>query len=301
MNVLKGGDRKPPRIVIYGAPKVGKTKFAAGAPLPIFVTTEDGASSLSVDQFPVARTWQEFMGNLVDVSDGKHEYRTLVVDTLNGAANLCAEYICKTQFKGDWGPNGFLSYGRGWASASDEFKQILTPLEMAREHGMMVILIGHTGVHSVKNPVEGDYDRYALGIDRKLWARIHPWADIIMRADYDYVVQQKEGLAGRGRAIGDSKRVLRCEGSAAEDAGCRVGYELPPVLPLDWAAFELALGGTESIADEVKNRWGLLSEQEQAGTLKFLGVRALEEITRANQKKVLEVVERLRKRETKNG
>jgi hypothetical protein len=164
---------------------------------------------------------------------------------------------------------------------------------------MMVVLIGHTGVHSVKNPVEGDYDRYAMGIDRKLWARIHPWADIIMRADYDYVVQQKDGTA-RGRAVGDSKRVLRCEGSAAEDAGCRVGYELPPILPLDWAAFEIALGGVDSVASEVTRRWDLLTEAEQQATLKFLNVRTIGDLAKANQKKVLEVVERLRKKES-NG
>lgn len=293
--MLKGGDRKPPRIVIYGAPKVGKTKFASGAPFPIFVTTEDGASALAVDQFPIATKWSEFLSNLSEVAEGKHEYRSLVVDTLNGAANLCAEYICATQFKGDWGPNGFLSYGRGWASASDEFKRILTPLEVARDRGMLVILIGHTGVHSVKNPVEGDYDRYALGIDRKLWARIHPWADIIMRADYDYVVQAKDGTA-RGRAIGDSRRVLRCEGSAAEDAGCRIGYELPPILPLEWSAFELALGGLDSVANMIREKWGLLTDDEQRSALKYMGVTSLENIAKANQKKVIEIAERLKKK-----
>lgn len=292
MKLVGGGDRKPPRIVVYGAPKVGKTKFASGAPSPVFVTTEDGASAVPVKQFQVATSWAELLENLIEVAKEKHDFATLVLDTLNGAANLCAEFVCKDQFKGDWGPNGFLSYGRGWAATSDEFKTILAPLEAARARGMMVILIGHTGVHSVKNPVEGDYDRYAVGIDKKLWARIHPWADIIMRADYDYVVHDKDGT-GRGRVIGDSKRFLRCHGSAAEDAGCRAGYELPPVLPLEWQAFELALNGA-SLSDEMGSRWHLLTEDAQAKTLKFLGIRSLADVQSANQKKVLEVITKLK-------
>jgi ABC-type iron transport system FetAB ATPase subunit len=37
---------KPPRIAIYGPPGIGKTTFAAGAPNPVFILTEDGLGDL---------------------------------------------------------------------------------------------------------------------------------------------------------------------------------------------------------------------------------------------------------------
>ena len=33
---------KPPRILVHGVHGVGKTTFAAGAPDPVFIVTEDG-------------------------------------------------------------------------------------------------------------------------------------------------------------------------------------------------------------------------------------------------------------------
>ena len=44
--------RKPPRILIHGVAGVGKTTFAAGAPAPVFICTEDGLGTLDATQFP---------------------------------------------------------------------------------------------------------------------------------------------------------------------------------------------------------------------------------------------------------
>jgi hypothetical protein len=38
----------PPRLVLYGTAKVGKSTFAAGATRPVFLPTEDGLGTLDV-------------------------------------------------------------------------------------------------------------------------------------------------------------------------------------------------------------------------------------------------------------
>ena len=43
---------KPPRVLAYGPPGVGKTTFAASAPSPIFIQTEDGADVVGAARFP---------------------------------------------------------------------------------------------------------------------------------------------------------------------------------------------------------------------------------------------------------
>ena len=60
---------KPPRILIHGVHGVGKTTFAADAPNPVFIVTEDGLGTLQVDHFPLAKTFDEVMDRRLGVMD----------------------------------------------------------------------------------------------------------------------------------------------------------------------------------------------------------------------------------------
>ena len=44
-NLVRRKSDKPPRIVIYGVPGIGKTSLAAEFPDPIFIQTEEGAGN----------------------------------------------------------------------------------------------------------------------------------------------------------------------------------------------------------------------------------------------------------------
>ena len=69
---------KPPRILIHGVHGVGKTTFAAGAPEPVFILTEDGLGTLDVPHFPLARTFDEVMQALAALYTEEHSFGTLV-------------------------------------------------------------------------------------------------------------------------------------------------------------------------------------------------------------------------------
>ena len=267
--IKKGGEKRPPRIVLYGAPGIGKSSFAAAMPDPVFVTTEDGIDAITVDQFDRAETWAEFLGNVQKIVTDINGYKTLVIDTLNGASDLAAAHVCATQFAGNWGEKGFGSFGKGWAATSEEMRKLLPMLDTARTQGMTIVILAHTGVVSVKNPIDGDFDRFAPSCNKNVWARFSAWADIIMRADYEYTVLDKK--LNKGRAVCTSTRILRCAGSIVEDVKQRVGYELPDILPLSYEAFAAALGQTGDTLPAVKSLWGLLSQEEQTKTLAYLG------------------------------
>jgi hypothetical protein len=139
---------------------------------------------------------------------------------------------------------------------------------------MTVLLLAHTGVANVKNPIEGDFQKYQADMDKRVWAVVSGWADVILRADFDFVVS-REGKRP-GRAIGDSTRILRTTGSAAEDAGCRVGYELPTEpIPMSWAELERHLGSDPKTLAEVQRLWEVLSPSESAKAMAWLGVQKL--------------------------
>jgi hypothetical protein len=287
------GKLKPPRIIIYGPPKIGKSTLGADAPAPIFVTTEDGADGLeSLPQFPRAETWAALMGSVRKVADEKHDYKTVVIDTINGAAELCAMHVCATKFKGDWGPAGFGSFGQGLAATSVEMRELLPLLDKCRARGMTVLLLAHAGVSTVRDPVLGDYQKWAPDLDRRIWARVSAWVDVILRADYEVAIT--EGRDGKRAVHSDSTRVLIASGSAAEEAGARVGYELPERMPLAWSSIAEAIG-KESKNVALLARLSTMKSEDQTKACNYLGIASIDEIKKADKAKVAVLLNKLSK------
>jgi hypothetical protein len=50
--------------MIYGAEGVGKSSFAALAPSPIFIQTEDGLGEIDTSRFPLCKTFDEVIQQL---------------------------------------------------------------------------------------------------------------------------------------------------------------------------------------------------------------------------------------------
>jgi hypothetical protein len=285
------GTRKPARVILYGPAKIGKTSWASQFPKPIFITTEDGAEGLAVDSYEPAESWTEILNRATSVASGDHDYKTVVLDTLNGAAELAAQHVCQTLFNGDWGPKGFAAFGQGVGATSEEMRRLLPILDQCRKYGMTVVLLAHTGLMSVKNPVEGDYQKWAPEMDRRIWARFAKWSDMIGRADYEYLVMKRDGAKEMpGRVKGTSARIVHWTGSAAEDAGTRAGFEMPGTTLLSYQAFADGLGKSESLVDEVKAMWSLLTAEQASKALAWLGGS----IDNADPKRLPEMLNRLR-------
>jgi hypothetical protein len=288
------GERKPPRFVIYGAPKVGKSTLAADMPEPLFIPTEDGIDGLSVARTPRPSTWSELLSTVKDVVSEKHTFQSLVLDTVTGAADLCAQHVCKEIFGGQWGDKGFGSYGKGWAATSEEFRALLALLDQVRAKGMIIMLLAHTGVLSVKNPDGSDYTKWSIEADRKIVARITAWADIIGRADFQHSITKERGES-RGKVVSTDTRIISFSGSMAADGGARVGYELPPELPLSWSAIAEHLGRKSDVADEVRKLWHLLPADRSAKVLSYLGIKSLADIEQAPAQKAATTLNQLQK------
>ena len=152
---------------------------------------------------------------------------------------------------------------------------------------MLVLMLAHSGLHNVKHPKEDDYQMYAPAMDKRLWQVFSRNCDVIMRADYEYVVSEKEG-SSRKRASTGNTRILYCSGSAAEEGKSRAGYELPESMEFDYHVFAKNLGKTDALVARVKELMvALLTKEEQTAAMKFAGCKKLVDAPATKLKQLL--------------
>lgn len=229
LQVIKGRVIKPRRIVLYGVAGIGKNTWAAGAPDPLFIQTEDGSDDIGVDRLPVCRTLADLQAHLRMVLLEDHQYRTLVMDSLDQSETLIHSIVAAGSGKSTVGDIGF---GRGYEEAVADVRKILFVLDKIREvRGMTVILIGHAKIERFEDPGNEAYDRYSLQMHRKAAAEVMHWADEVLFANYKTFVRKTEqGFRERNVAAGTGERFLFTREMPAYYAKNRL--DLPPELPM---------------------------------------------------------------------
>ena len=156
--VRTGREAQPPRIMIYGSEGVGKSTFAASAPKPIFIQTEDGLGEIDCAKFPLVGSFDEMMAQLAAIRDEEHEYQTLVIDSLDWLERIiwdrvCADYGVKCIEKADGG------YGKGYTHALTYWRQVVKILnEIRSKRSMAIILVAHAKVERFEDPEHPAYD-----------------------------------------------------------------------------------------------------------------------------------------------
>ena len=94
-NIQTGRENKPPRIMVYGQEGVGKSTLGASAPDPIFIQTEDGLGEIDTCKFPLAGSLSDVLAELTALRDEEHNFRTVVIDSLDWLERLIFDEVCK--------------------------------------------------------------------------------------------------------------------------------------------------------------------------------------------------------------
>ena len=82
-------------MIIYGEAGIGKTTFATSAPAPIVIQTEDGLGVLDAPRFPLATTFDDVLESLQVLATENHEFKSVVVDSLDWLEPLIWQATCK--------------------------------------------------------------------------------------------------------------------------------------------------------------------------------------------------------------
>ena len=227
----------PPRIVIYGTPGIGKSSFAASAPNPIFLRTEDGAIALDVPTLPLIRTLGGGAG-LMDafelLATQQHSFQTVVLDSADWMEN-----ILKEQVAFDYGLKSYdsnakaLAYGRGSRAIEEYWRTILKCFDDLRAiRNMGVVIVAHSQIKRMDDPMTESYDRYIPDLTKESSAVLVEWADIVLFATQKVnVIKENVGVNGvKKRAIGPPERFIYTQETPAFRAKCR--WPVPAELPL---------------------------------------------------------------------
>ncbi len=243
--IERGRTTLPPRVLVYGTEGIGKSTFAAGAPRPVFVPTEDGLDQIGCDRFPLATSLDDVLAALAELQQQPHDYETVVVDSLDWLERLVFDRVCKesgvaTIEKAEGG------YGKGYLAALTHWRDVVARLNGLRhQRNMVVLLLAHARIERFEDPESSPYDRYSPRLNKHAAAYLSEWADAVLFATRKVRTESTDSGFGRKRTVANAvgkdggERVLRCVGGPACVAKNRFG--LTGELPLSWAAFVGAL------------------------------------------------------------
>lgn len=264
MEITRGKIQKAKKVVVYGPEGIGKSTFASRFPDPVFIDTEGSTSSMDVARLPRPTSWNMLLEEVDYIKGHPDVCRTLVIDTIDWAEQLCVDHICSIHNKK--GIEDF-GYGNGYVYTKEEFGRFLNRLSDVIEAGVNVVLTAHAQLRKFEQPDElGAYDRWELKLGKKTQSQTSPlvkeWADMLLFCNYKTysVATDKDGRKHKAQG---GKRVMYTSHHPCWDAKNR--YGLPEMCDFD---YQVIKGILEEGSRKEEKKAPAPKEQKQKAPLK---------------------------------
>ena len=205
-------DLKGKYVLIYGAPKVGKTSFAAKFKKNLLCAFEMGYNAIDgIYAQPISK-WSEFKLLLRQLEQpaAKEKFDTVTIDTASIAYDLCEQFVCAQ--------NGVqkiseIPWGQGYTQVKSEFESCLRKITML---GYGLILIAHQEVR--KETIDNnDIEFYSPALNKRCYEICNRLVDVI---GYIAIEWDNEGNSERYLYTRQTPRVV---------AGSRYKYLAPKI------------------------------------------------------------------------
>lgn len=248
LSITKGMVMKAQKVVVYGPEGIGKSTFAAQFPAPLFIDTEGSTNLMDVARLPRPTSWTMLLAMIQEVKVTPGCCKTLVVDTIDWAEQLCTTHVCAAYQKKSVEEFG---YGKGYVYVQEEIGRFLNLLQDVIDAGINVVLTAHAQIRKFEQPNEsGSYDRYELKLGQKTSSRtsalVKEWADMVLFAKYkEFVVS-----VGEKKKVQGGARVMYTMHHPNWDAKNR--HSLPEELPFEYAQIAYCIPSDAGHGDQTR-------------------------------------------------
>jgi hypothetical protein len=210
--------------VLVGRPKIGKTSTAAAIDNDhtLFIATEPGYDGINAFVEP-CRSWEQFREIGAELANGEHDYKLVVVDTVDALQGMCTEHVIDglARSAGKDPDQNFVhasdfEYGKGWSAITDEFKLRIAKLCTL---GLGVIFISHAKESTKTDRVGREITVFSADVGQK---GSRQW--LLGYVNYIWFMDVEQTPDGE-------KHLLRTRASETYEAGGR-GAPLPDPIDL---------------------------------------------------------------------
>jgi len=175
---------REPKGIVYGSVGVGKTIFGLNCVNRIMINCENGSAYTNQGVTKYLRTWPEMLEWLKAIADEDHDYKTLVIDTVDWMLRRIEECVSGTDGN-DKGLEATLNrshggYGNGKQVLQNYVYQQLMPLlDKMVGRGIAVILLAHSSRQNITNSDGVTVEKSAPAIHPHLRDIIVEWCDFV--------------------------------------------------------------------------------------------------------------------------
>lgn len=232
----------PAKVVIFGVPKIGKSRFASNAEGAFFIDAEGGLDYLDKETLstPTLKNFDDVVGwlnHLLKKETDTSNIKTVIIDSFDWVEKYAQEKITKAYNAASiYDPRvKDFAYHKGVLMAAEEAWRVITLLNLLWDQKQIrAIILCHSTVREMDLPGKDNYSKHVLKLSKHLGAKLNEWADLILFADYDFHVD-KDGK------VSEQKAMLFTCGDASFEGGGRM--LLKNKIPLDFAELEKQLAG----------------------------------------------------------
>ena len=200
---------------IYGPAKVGKTTFGSHMPGHLILAFERGYNALPGVMVADVTSWGEMKQIVRELKkpEVKEVYKSIIIDTVDIAADACQKYICNQLGIENIGDGGWST--NGWAKYKKEFEDTFRTLTQL---GYAVVFISHDKEKTIKLQNQPEYQQIGSSMQSSAMSIVENMSDII---GFAHPIITPSGESKRVLSLRSPDNTVRC--------GCRFRYIEPEI------------------------------------------------------------------------
>ena len=235
--------------LLYGPAKVGKTTFGAQMPGELILATERGYNALPGVIVQDITSWSDIKQVVRELKKPEVQavYKSLIIDTIDLAADMCQKYVCNQLGIENIGDGGWTN--NGWDKYKREFEDVFRTLAQL---GYAILFISHDKEITIKPENGIEYQQIRSSMQTSALKIVENMSDIIA---YAHPVI-REGQPKRILTLRSADNSIRC--------GCRFKYMVPEI---DFSYDNLVKALNDAIDKEAAETGGKFITEERIAAI----------------------------------